>query len=36
MKKSNLRKCMVEVRSKVKNNYKGFIYFKNPNDAEEI
>ena len=35
IKKSNLRKCMVEVRSKVKNNYKGFIYFKNPNDAED-
>ena len=35
MKKSNLRKCMVEVRSKVKNNYKGFIYFKNPGDAED-
>ena len=34
MEKSNLRKCMVEVRSKVKNNYKGFVYFKNPEDAE--
>lgn len=33
--KSNLRKCMIEVRSNVKGNYKGFIYFKNPKDAEE-
>ena len=30
---SNLRKCMVEVRPNIKGNYKGFIYFKNPNDA---
>ena len=33
--KSNLRKCMIEVRSNVKGNYKGFIYFKNPQDAQE-
>lgn len=35
IKKSNLRKCMIEIRPGVKGNYKGFVYFKNPQDAEK-
>ena len=35
IKKSNLRKCMIEVRPNIKGNYKGFIYFKNPIDAKD-
>tara|TARA_A100001388_G_scaffold276979_1_gene266333 strand:+ start:1314 stop:2408 length:1095 start_codon:yes stop_codon:yes gene_type:complete len=35
IKKSNLRKCMVEIRPGVKENYKGFVYFKSPQDAAE-
>ena len=35
IKKSNLRKCMIEVRPNIKGNYKGFIYFKDPIDAQD-
>ena len=36
LKKNNTRKCMVEIRNKIKGNYKGYIYCEGINEAEEI
>jgi len=35
IKKSNLRKCMIETRSNIGGNYKAFIYYNNPQDAKD-
>ena len=35
IKKSNLRKCMIETRSNIRGNYKALIYFSNPQDSIE-
>ena len=35
IKKSILRKCMIEIRSNIKGNYKGFVYFDNLQDCVE-
>ena len=35
IKKSILRKCMIEIRSNIKGNYKGFLYFDNLQDSIE-
>ena len=35
IKKSILRKCMIEIRPNIKGNYKGFVYFDNLKDSTE-
>ena len=35
IKKSILRKCMIEIRPNIKGNYKGFVYFDNLEDSTE-